>query len=239
MTRLPLEALEACAADFDASVERDPSIDRFCSRTEWILPFLRAFLPERELFAYRNGGSFLAFAAREHPTVGRYLEAIETMWCFACPLVGEESVPLLEQAISEIGANAPLVFAGIPANRGPETLLARVVVALDDRYDLRVVDSTLRFEASLEGGLEGWLSRRSRAFRRNLRAAARKAEGEIEMELHRPGPGAQLEALYERVLDIERRSWKAAEGSGVAEAPMRTFYDDMLPRIARRGGMSS
>jgi len=34
MTRLSLEEFEASAADFDRSVERDPDIDRFCSRSD-------------------------------------------------------------------------------------------------------------------------------------------------------------------------------------------------------------
>jgi len=230
--------LEACTADFDGAVEREPGIDRFCSRSEWILPFHRAFLPERELRLYREGDSFATFAAREHESVGRYLEPIDTMWCFACPLLGPQAVDLLAEAVAELGPGAPFVLAGIPATHERAGLLGRTVLAFDGRYTLRAVDTTLRWVASLEGGLDGWLSRRAPAFRRNLRSAVRKAEEDgVRFEHLRPRNEAELESAYARVLDVEERSWKAAEGSGVAQGPMRSFYDDMLPRLVRRGAL--
>ena len=119
--RLSLEGFEACSADFDCSVDAS-DVDRFCSRSEWILPFHQAFLPERELFLYRggrDGASFVALASREHAKVGPYLEALENMWCFACPLIGPDAATLLDAAITDlantlrsdvndqIGANLP------------------------------------------------------------------------------------------------------------------------------------
>ena len=93
--RLDLDEFEAYAGAYDRGVGAQAGVDAFCSRTEWILPFHRAFLPERELHLYRRGGSFVALAAREHPTFGPYLESLENMWCFACPLVGPEGAELL------------------------------------------------------------------------------------------------------------------------------------------------
>lgn len=248
--RLSLEEFEACAADFDHCVDHQPGVDRFCSRSEWVLPFHRAFLPDRELFVYRgvsdphgseSADTFAAFAAREHPSVGRYLEALETMWCFACPLLGRGSAELLDAAIADASPTSglvPVVLSGVPMSRDRSGVLAEVVTSLDGRYDLRAVDSTLRFVASLAGGLDGWLSRRSRSFRRNLRAAGKKASAEgVGFEWLRPTTGAELQTAYERVLDIETRSWKSAEGTGVEQGTMRAFYDDMLPRLAARGGL--
>lgn len=239
--RLSRVELEECASDFDRAVELQRDIDRFCSRTEWILPFHLAFLPDRELFLYREGGSFAALAARDHPTIGRYLEPLETMWCFASPLVGPDPLALLDAAVADVSSGAtrpPLLLAGIPGSREPGGLLARTVAALDRRYDLRAVDSTLRFVASLEGGLDGWLARRSRSFRRNLRAAQRKGrDAGVGFEHLAPTDEAKLRAAYRRVLAVEATSWKSAEGSGVGEGPMRAFYDDMLPRLARRRGL--
>ncbi len=245
--RLSPEAFEACAPDFDACVESEPDIDRFCSRSEWILPYQRAFLPDRELYLYRGGDgrSFAAMAAREHPDVGHYLEAVENMWCFACPLVGADSPALLDAAIADVSKRqAPghpgvsLALSGVPESRDPNGLLARLVHHLDGRYELRAVDSTLRFEASLEGGLDGWLSRRSVSFRKNLRAAQRKAADEALAFEHVDVANAEdARALYPRILAIEAKSWKSASGSGVDQGSMRDFYADMLPRVADRGGL--
>lgn len=246
--RLSLAEFEACAADFDRRVERQSDVDRFCSRSEWILPYHRAFLPEREPFVYRGGAgeaSFAVMAAREHPDVGRYLEPFENMWCFACPLVGPDAVSLLAAAIAACDAGqapghpgTPVVLGGIPASRDPRGLVASLARAFEDRYELRVVDATQRFVASLEGGLEGWLSRRSRSFRRNLRAALRVAEGDPLAFEHVPVPdAAAARDVYERLLGVEEKSWKHAEGGGVARGPMRAFYRDMLPRLAARRGL--
>jgi hypothetical protein len=252
--RLSLEALEARAADFDRAVEAEADIDPFCSRSEWILPYQRAFLPERELFVYRRGGnesgrdglsSWAALAARSHPAVGHYLESIENMWCFACPLVGPDSLSLLDAAVADVAhLQAPehpgvaLALSGIPDSRTPEGLLSRIVHHLDPRYELRAVDSTLRFVASLEGGLDGWLSRRSRLFRKRLRQAERKAAGEPLSFQHLDVSSAEsARALYPRILAIEARSWKSATGNGVDQGRMRAFYEDMLPRLAARGGL--
>ncbi len=237
--RLSIEGFEACAADFDCSVDAS-DVDRFCSRSDWILPFHQAFLPERELFLYRggrDGASFVALASREHAKVGPYLEALENMWCFACPLIGPDAATLLDAAIADRGHRAPLVLSGIPVSGDPKSLLASITQRLDGRYELRAIDTTLRFVASLEGGLDGYLSRRSPSFRRNLRAALRKADDADLAFEHVDVSGETVHDVYARILRIESGSWKSAEGSGIDQGPMRVFYRDMLPRLVARDAL--
>ncbi len=250
--RLSLADLEAHASDFDDCVDRQTGIDRFCSRSEWILPYQRAFLPDRELFIYQRGSSstgaepsFVALAARRHPELGLYLEAIENMWCFACPLIGPASVELLDAAIRDVGAmqdpekpGVAMALSGVPDSREPGSLLARLARGLDGRYRLHAVDETQRFVACLEGGLDGWLAARSRSFRKGLRAALRKAKDEALVFEHLEiATAAAARDLYPRILDIESRSWKSATGNGADSGHMRLFYEDMLPRVAARGGL--
>jgi CelD/BcsL family acetyltransferase involved in cellulose biosynthesis len=246
--RLSLEDFEACAADFDQAVEEQADGDRFCSRSEWILPFHRAFLADRELFLYRGGDdgrSFVALASREDRQVGHYLEAVENMWCFACPLIGPGSTALLDVAIADLEARqkpphrgVALALSGIPDSREAKSLLGRLVRSLDDRYELRAVDATQRFVASLGGGLDGWLSRRTRSFRKSLRAALRRADDEPLVFEHVGVPSAPAARdLYPRILAIEAETWKAAEGNGADQGGMRLFYEGMLPRVAARGGL--
>ena len=48
---------------------------------------------------------------------------------------------------------------------------------------------------------------------------------------------AACDAVYARVLDVERRSWKGLGRCGMAESPSREFYHVMLRRLgAARGG---
>jgi CelD/BcsL family acetyltransferase involved in cellulose biosynthesis len=246
--RISAEAFEACCDEFDACVAAEPDIDPFCSRSEWILPYHRAFLPDRELYLYRGGAggrSFVTLASRSHETVGPYLESLENMWCFACPLIGPGAVALLERAIADCAAAAgarrgrvPVVLSGLADLRNRHSLLGRVVASLADRFDVHAVDETTRYVASLEGGFDGWLSRRRRSFRKGLRAAVRRASGEGLVFEHLQVAGArEARALYPRILAIEARSWKAAEGSGADTGSLRAFYEDMLPRLAARGGL--
>ena len=43
-------------------------------------------------------------------------------------------------------------------------------------------------------------------------------------------------ALYDRIQEIEARSWKAADGVGITTGPMRDFYHRMVQRLARHDG---
>jgi CelD/BcsL family acetyltransferase involved in cellulose biosynthesis len=129
--------------------------------------------------------------------------------------------------------SVPLILSGIPISGAvPKSLVA----ALVGQHEIRAVDMTERFVASLTGGLDGWLGRRSPSLRRNLRAAARRArDAGLAFERHRVSDEDTARALYERVLEIERTSWKSMEGAGADTEPMRTFYADMLPRLAATG----
>jgi len=236
--RLDLPAFEANANAFDASVEAEPTIDRFCSGTAWILPFHRAFVPRRELHVYREGDAFVALAEQRHEALGPYIEPLETMWQFACPFAGRGGAELLADVQTRIArehgrTNLTMVLSGIPLSG---TVPQALVAALRHTHELRVADTTTRFVASLAGGLDGWLSRRTRSFRKNLRRAARRAQEAGVTFVHDEVEDAEAaRKLYPRILSIERTSWKAKTGEGVDRGSMCAFYRDMLPRLAARG----
>ena len=238
MQPLTLTEFEACRESFDALVEEDPQLDRYCSRTEWILPFHRAFHPERELCLYRSSQGFLALASNHHPGIGRHLEALECMWGFGCPLVGPGAAGLLEEVLAgwpDHPFGPPVVLTGVPLT-GP--LARELVERLHRFYELRIVDLVSRYAASLEGGIDGYLSRRSSAFRRNLRSARRKV-GASGIRFRRVGAvsSRDLPELYRRILRIERLSWKAGSANPADQGCMKEFYSEMLPRLARRDGL--
>jgi hypothetical protein len=219
--------LERCAADFDACVDADPDVDRFCSRSDWILPFHDAFHPEAEVVAARGADAFVALAAR-----GGALEPLEAMWGFASPLVGRGSLDLLfERLASRARAREALYLSGL----APRAERTRALVArLEPSHSLALASVTIRFVAALDD-LDGFLSRRSAKFRAGLRAATRRVRAAgIEFEsLDVPSASAAPPAL-ERLLAVERRSWKSATENGVDRGPMREFYAQMFPRLAAR-----
>jgi len=227
---------ESASSDYDRAVADDPAIDGFCSRSDWVLSFHDAFRPSARLLVARDGDSFVALTEVDEPQVGSVLEPLEAMWGFASPLIGVGSCDLLRQLLENPAGRAgrvPLLLSGLPATRSRLEPLLRMLGA---RYALRPLAETLRFQASLDGGVDGWLARRSAGFRRNLRAARNRTRAAgVCFETVSPVDPAATAAIYERVLAIERHSWKTRSGNGVERGPMREFYARMLPRLAARG----
>jgi CelD/BcsL family acetyltransferase involved in cellulose biosynthesis len=103
---------------------------------------------------------------------------------------------------------------------------------LGERYRLQVGPSMTRQVADIGGGLESYLARRSPRFRRNLRQAERRRrDRRIDVELVRGG-GVEV---VERCIAVERRSWKGAEGSGLAEDGFADFYRTIARGLAPAG----
>jgi CelD/BcsL family acetyltransferase involved in cellulose biosynthesis len=239
MQRLSRAEFEAARADYDFAVAADPAIDRFCSLGAWVLSFHDAFLPRAELRLAREGGAFVALAAAEEPTVGVVLQPLESMWGFASPLVGDDASCELLGRLLEPGcaapAREPLLLSGVSLERARLEPLLRL---LSPHYALRPLAETLRWQASLDGGVDGWLARRSRQFRRGLREARRRTrDAGVRFESVSPGVADAVAAAYERALAVEHDTWKTRSGNGVDRGPMREFYARMLPCLAARGAL--
>ncbi|MEX2208256.1 MAG: GNAT family N-acetyltransferase [Myxococcota bacterium] len=237
MQRLCRAEFEAASADHDLAVAADPAIDRFCSLGAWILSFHDAFRPRAELRSAREGGAFVALAAAEEPSIGIVLQPLESMWGFASPLVGEGSCELLGRLLEPgpaAPAREPLLLSGVPLERARLEPLLRL---LAPHYALRPLAETLRWQASLDGGVDGWLARRSGRFRRGLREARRRTrDAGVRFACLSPVV-ADAAAAYARVLAVERDTWKTRSGNGVDRGPMRDFYARMLPALAARGAL--
>jgi CelD/BcsL family acetyltransferase involved in cellulose biosynthesis len=241
---LDLDALEREAADLDATLRRTPGIDAFCSSTDWVVPAHRALGPPRDLFCRRGEHGWALFARRIHQSDAGYwrsLEPLEASWCLASPLACDgDPRAFARELVEALQRDAPrdvLFVAGLaPASPLSEALGP----ALAERYytDLTSVPPTRRYRADLREGVAGFLTRRSSTFRARLRQAERKADGAgIAFEAVRAGDEGGAAALYARLLAVEARSWKGLDRTGLATPEMAGFYRDMLPRVARRGGV--
>ena len=231
MERVEREDLEALADEWDALAADDAGVDPFCARSAWPLAYHDAFEPDRPLHLIRREGALVVLAeSRRHEGAG-LLEPLENMWGFASPLIGHGAAGLLADALLE--GPRPVLLLGLPTERARLRPLAE---RLRGAYGARALEPTSRFVASLEGGLDGWLGRRSASFRRGLRASERRAEAEgIDLRRIEPSDREAALRLYDRMLDVERRSWKGRSGRGVDQEPMRGFYAELLPRLADRG----
>ena len=227
--------LAAHADDFDREIAVTPAIDRFCSSSAWILAAAAALMPPRAAFSFRGEHGFLAAAQGVHPAGFPYIEPIELAWGLASPLVGRDPQALVEEVVPVLAARRDwqlAILAGMTADGPQRRALERV---LPGRWERRRGTPTIRHVASLDGGIDGFLSRRPRELRKSLRKTLRAAAAlQVTFESVRVGPD-DAAALYERIQQVEATSWKAREGVGISTGSMRAFYGHMLPRLCLLG----
>ncbi len=241
---LTLARFEAEATRFDEQVRLSPDIDGFCSHSAFALAALLGLSPGRTPRLFRVGeAGYLAFAERGTALFGdprprRLWEPLEAMWGLCAPVVGADPAALaaaLASVLSEEGRGAVLLLCGL--HRESERLSA-IVEALAGTHRLAQGSSTERRIASLEGGIDGFLSRRSARFRANLRRSLRSAGDKgIVHERHAPTDAAAATRLYTRALLIDDRSWKGRSDTGLRGSGLHDFYAEMLPRLAARGAL--
>ncbi len=227
--------LAAVANDFDAEVALTPAIDRFCSSTAWILAAAGALMPPRAAFSFKGEHGYFAAMRGVHPAGFPYLEPVELAWGLAAPLIGRDPVALVEEVIPLLASRRDWQLAILSGHTVSGPQRRALDATLPARWERRRGQPTLRHVASLEGGVDGFLSRRSRDFRKSLRKAERAAVAAgLTFEAVRAAPGEGL-ALYDRIQAVELHSWKSHDNVGIAQGPMRAFYAAMLPRLCELG----
>ena len=227
--------LATVADDFDREVAATPAIDRFCSTTAWILSASAALMPARVPFSFRGESGYLAAMRGVHPAGFPYVEPVELAWGLASPLIGRDPELLADEVAALLAARRDwqiAILSGLTADGPQRRALER---ALPARWERRRGTPTVRHIASLEGGVDGFLGRRSRELRKSLRKGLRAAvEAGVTFEDARVA-AAGADALYARIQEVEARSWKSREGVGISSGPMRAFYQLMLPRLCAHG----
>jgi hypothetical protein len=228
--------LAALADDFDGQVAQTPAIDRFCSASAWVLAAGAALMPPRSPFTFRGQTGYLAAMRGVHPAGFPYIEPIELAWGLAAPLIGGDPVGLVEEVVPLLASRRDwqlAILAGMTVT-GPQR--RALDATLPARWERRRGQPTLRHVASLDGGIDGFLSRRSRDLRKSLRRAERAALlAGVTFEAVRVNDPREAGALYARIQAVEARSWKSREGVGIHAGPMRAFYGAMLPRLCELG----
>ena len=237
MRALSVEEFEGESEGFDRAVSATVGIDHFCSSSDWVVPASVALMPEREAYLRRGEGGWAALMRHRQPAGWYSLEALEAAWGLACPLAGLDVALLVEELVADCASAVPndvLVLSGVP--RG-SALHGALVARLGPRYrvETEMVPPARRYRARLDGGVDGFMGRRSAAFRANLRQASRRAAREaIRFEEVPARDEAEVKALYARALAIDARSWKGESGVGIADGGLEEFYRLMLPRLVRR-----
>ena len=227
--------LAAHADEFDREIAQTPAIDRFCSSSAWILAASTALMPPRAAFSFRGEHGYFAAARGVHPAGFPYIEPIELAWGLASPLAGRDAQALAEETVALLAARRDWQLAILAGMTGDGPQRRALEQALPARWERRRGTPTIRHVASLEGGVEGFLARRSRELRKSIRKSLRAAAAaSVTFEAVRVSP-AEATALYDRIQAVEQNSWKAHESVGISQGPMRAFYGSMLPRLCQLG----
>lgn len=237
MRTLSFEAFRRAADAYDAAVESADLVDRYCTSSYWVLPARAAFADEVEPFIAQSEAGWVPLMRME-TVLGWTLLPLEASWGLAAPFVGDDRAALAREfmsyALARRGEWDAMFLSGMVRN-APD--FDAIVRSLERRFRLGLGQVTARCVASLDGGFDGFLSRRKRTFRKNLRAAARRAAPTIRFEALSSFTLAEADEAFSHVVDVERGSWKAVEGHGIVEGPMNTFYAVMVRRLAQRGAL--
>lgn len=209
--------------------------DPFSCTPSWQLAFQDAFSPSRRLLLAEESGSVLAFAENRASREEIYITPLELSWFFGCPLLGEGAPHLFAEAVRFFAKTyAPhfpkIVIGGLgPGTEAVRNLLEHAGMPLR----ARLVGGNIQGVASLAGGLEGYLSRRTPNHRRNLKRATAKARAQgIHFERVLPTTEEEARAAFARMLAVEHASWKGLGHCGMAEPVVCDFYAFLLRRMA-------
>lgn len=209
-------------------------LDPYCSSPYWGLPLVEAFHRRGRLVVYDNGLGMAIFHEIDVEG-GRLILPCDTMWGLGTSIFSPGSKDfLLELAQGWLRESGPLRQATVAGPFLSSPLWKSEVWQLFPAWGQ---SDSARQIASLDGGVEGYLSRRSANFRSRLRRAIKKSMANgvvVEFWPHNASQERTLE-LFERAMQVEAKSWKGIAGYGVDRGQMCEFYGHMLPMLAERG----
>lgn len=204
--------------------------DPFSALTAWQLSFREAMDAEHLVLVRESEAGLVQMAVLR---LGQTfcLGPMESSWLFGCNVLGPGGVDVLEATLAEpalrtLDLHRRVIVSGV----APEgALLGDIRRRLGGQYRMRPIRADKHCAASLDGGMEGFLSRRSANFRRNLRRVVRDAEREgVVIERHQPSSEAEAYKVFSRMLAIEDRCWKARLGEEAI------FWIDFYSALLRR-----
>ena len=219
--------------DFDAtiaSVAARQGIDPICSLSSWIVPESNAFSAQAIERVFADSRGYVTLLEHATPN-GPVLSSFDAVWGFATPLVGHDPAALIDAFIPVLSALDfyALTISGLdPAGALFDEVQALGPAGYTDTADRCIVD--------LSDGFDTWLGRRSSRFRRSLQAAAnRGAAAGVSIEHISPTAGTELASAFERLLAVEKTSWKTGADSGLVDTNLGQFTRAMAERFAADG----
>jgi len=239
MQWLDFAELDAAADELDERVASSSELDHFCSSSAWVLPARAAFAPTAGPLVARGDAGIAALMILPLAGGARAGLPLEASWMLASPFASARPDELCAELVAALRAPPRRVDVLLLSGIAPRSQAFAALTRAATRRPLQpYAPATTRIVASLAGGIDGFLARRSAKWRASLRRARRVATAAgLVFERHTAFEDVQLAAALDRIFALEARSWKAADGAGMNDGPMETFYRGMLPRLARRGAL--
>lgn len=222
---------------FDGAVALTPQVSRFCSASAWALAAYERLDTgvggaEGTPLLIGEGNHWLAFA----PRGAHYFQPLEGAWMFGCPLVGpepERSIALLKNTARRVVGEPRGYIVGGVERMGDLHARLRTLGAGGLKYqELEGVGAML---IDLGPGIDAWLGRRSRKFRKNLRAADKKVR-EAGITIETANGESDAEELFQRIFSIQQQTGKWSGGTDIFHSEdCRRFYRQLLGDLQQSG----
>lgn len=232
-----LSALDQEGSAWNRLALASPQPDPFCATTAWQLSWWEAADSSLPVLVRECSDGLLQFALYRMGSEP-VLAPVEGHWLFGSNVLGPAGVDLLEELLREemITSGRPvprMIISGLdPAGDCLRAIRAR----LSERLPVRAISHEVQCAASLDGGLDGFLSRRSANHRRKLHQIVRRAAAAgLVVEPCAPADENDVASVFSRMLEIEARSWKGLAGRGMNSPSVSGFYKAMLRRLSASG----
>jgi CelD/BcsL family acetyltransferase involved in cellulose biosynthesis len=211
--------------------------DPFSSGPAWQRSYLAAFQSDAPLFVRHDEERLAAFALFQDTGSEPFLAAPDRGWMFGRTLLGENASELLLELLDEVRDRASSVLlTGLDRSDADSMSMLLDLAARTRNQAIAHVSDMTMAQASLEGGRDGYWSRRDAKFRREAgRQQRRAAQRGVTFERCLPRDLDDAESAYRRMLALEERSWKGREGLGIGGRGSEDFYLVLLASLAATG----
>ena len=206
--------------------------DPLSNELDWVLSYHAVHGRNRPVLLLFEHGNLVCLAEEHLPNGSVLLAPLEASWLYNRPLLGPDPLPLFFRAVDLIEqhygrASFPtIILGGMWPN---QALSNEILLNLGHVFSFFLYGEGTQASASLEGGIDGYLSRRSANFRAKLKKAVRRAkEAGIRYERVKPANLPDALATYERMLKVEKNSWKGKSENGLLHPLSTPFYRELL-----------
>lgn len=219
---------------FDKDVEKVPHISTLCSASDWQIAAYFSLHEEREAAIWRDGSSWMLSCLGTLSPFRRTLQPLEMSWAFGCPLIAsdpQEGADFLLDILQTQDTLQLVMLSGIPRHSPLKRTLIRTIGRY---YQMNQFEGAHCMQSDLLEGPETFLSRRSSRFRANIRRSTRRAN-EQGIELEWLTPPIDSQAMMNRAMQIEQRSWKMEAGTSIfLTERYERFYQQLTHMLSRQ-----